>query len=141
MTPSVEDRLTDLELRVIALEGKASRAPPLRPAVDSRKKSPREFLLSKAPKSDNDKTLVAGYFIEIVEGRESFDFDDVEQFYAQAKEAAPANRRDPPYQNVKKGYFREVGKRQVGKTARNRWALTNSGIARVDGGFKKGGAR
>jgi hypothetical protein len=136
MSDHLEGRVADLESKVRALEQLfGENAPPLKTAA---KPSPREFLLAKAPKSDNDKTLAAGYYLEIISGGESFDFDQIEAFYGQAKEAAPANRRDPPYQNVKKGYFREVGKRRVGMHARNRWALTNSGIARVEGGFAMG---
>lgn len=133
MKESLEERVDALERRVAALESK--KIVPSKEQTGDRM-SPREFLLDRAPRSDNDKTLVAGYHIEIIGGTEAFDFDDIERFYAAAKEAAPANRRDPPYQNVKKGYFREVGKREVGMKARNRWALTNSGIKRVENGLQ-----
>jgi len=134
MRESIEERIAKLERRVAALESRGPVSPTGKPGDYS---SPREFLLDRAPTTDYDKTLAAGYHIEIISGQESFDFDDIEKFYAAAKEAAPANRRDPPYQNVKKGYFREVGKRQVGMKARNRWALTNLGIQRVESGFQK----
>jgi hypothetical protein len=140
MKSTTEERLVALEARVLALEGKTMLSAHAR-SKENQGGSPREFLLAKVPRTDSDRTLTAGYYIEVISGKDSFNFDDVEDFYAQAKEAAPANRRDPPYQNVKKGYFREVGKRQTGMHARNRWALTNSGIARVDGGFGSGGRR
>nr|WP_276977391.1 hypothetical protein [Ferrimicrobium acidiphilum] len=130
MSDSIELRLKLLEDRVGLIE--RSGRPSARPRISKQHATPREFLLEKSPRSDNDKTLVAGYYIEMIEKKESFDFDDIEAFYHQAKEAAPKNRRDPPYQNVKKGFFREVGKRQAGMKARNRWALTNSGIFRVE---------
>jgi hypothetical protein len=130
-------RLSELELRVRELEARVGQKAGSPTARSETKPSPREFLLAHMPKSDNDKTLAAGYYIEMIAGNDSFNFDDIEAFYGQAKEAAPMNRRDPPYQNVRKGYFREVGKRQAGKNARNRWALTNLGIERVESGFTK----
>jgi hypothetical protein len=135
MSSTIEDRIGELEERVLALERSRAASTPASPKAEV--PSARDFLLDKAPKTDDDKTLTAGFYLEIISGQDSFDFDDIERFYHQAKEAAPANRRDPPYQNVQKGYFREIGKRQVGKTARNRWALTNTGIARVEEGFRK----
>lgn len=135
MTIDVDHRLAELERRVTALEAARGASPPTPTNGPEGKPSPREFLLERAPKSDNDRTLTAGYYIEIIGGAESFNFDGIEDFFGAAKEAVPANRRDPPYQNVKKGYFREVGPREVGMKARNRWALTNLGIARVEGGF------
>ncbi|MGA8542152.1 MAG: hypothetical protein WB947_01205 [Thermoplasmata archaeon] len=136
MSQSLEAWAVELETRVRALERRlGENTSPQKAAV---KPSPREFLLGKAPKSDSDKTLAAGYYLEIFSGGDSFDLDEIEDFYCQAKEAAPANRCDSPYQNVKKGYFREIGNRQAGMKARNRWALTNSGIARVENGFGNG---
>jgi hypothetical protein len=138
MNSSVDERLADLEGRVRALES----GPPVVgrvPPASTPKQTPREFLLEKGPKSDNDKALAAGYYLELVSGEESFSAEQIEAFFGKAKESAPANRSDPPYQNVKKGYFREVGERQLGKGARNKWALTNSGIARVESGFGRRG--
>jgi len=135
MSADVEARLADFERRIAILEARGGRRTSGPASRSEPKPSPREFLIAHMPKNDGDRTLAAGYYIEIISGLDSFSFDDIEAFYTQAKEPAPANRRDPPYQNVKKGYFREVGKRQVGKMARNRWALTNLGIARVEAGF------
>jgi hypothetical protein len=133
MTASLEERVLELERRVAALEAPAET---VAASQATRKPSPREFHLEKSPKTDNDKTLVAGYYLELIRGLESFDFDDIETYYRQAKEAPPENRRDPPYQNVKRGYFRRAGKTQQGKAARNRWSMTNTGIARVEQGFQ-----
>lgn len=137
MTKDTDLRIAELERRVAALEA-SSAEPRVTPAgAAGGKTSPREFLLEHAPKSDNDKTLAAGYYIEVIGGAESFDFDDIERFYAAAKEPAPANRRDPPYQNVRRGYFIEIGKREFGKTARNRWRVSNRGHDRVKSRFTK----
>jgi len=132
----IERRLAELEQRVAQLERPSSPKPPATSTDSQTKLSPREFLLDRGPKSDNDRTLTAVYHIEMISGQEAANFDDIEAWYHAAKEAPPANRRDPPYQLVKKGYLREVGKREVGMNARNRWALTNLGIKRVESGFK-----
>lgn len=139
MQKTLEQRVVDLETRVLALET-TRRLPPDRKS-DPNSPSPREFLMEKLPRTDTDKTLTAGFYIEMISGHASFDFDDIDRFYNEAKEASPANRRDPPYQLVEEGFFRKVGKRATGKNARNRWALTNDGIARVEHGFKSGGSR
>jgi hypothetical protein len=135
MTSSIDERILSLESRVIALESRLDARPA--PLVEREIPSPREFLIEKSPRSALDKTLAAGYYLQILGGADGFDLDNIEDFYARAKEAAPANRRDPPYQNVKKGFFREIGIRQAGMRARNKWALTSLGIARVEGGFKR----
>ena len=137
MTGTLEERVAALEGRLLAIERRLE-APAHRERPKDGTPTPREFLLDKIPKGDNDTTLAAGYYLEMVAGNESFTFDDLADFYNKAKEAMPANRRDPPYQNVRRGYFREIGPREGGKTARNRWAVTNLGIARVESGFKKG---
>jgi len=136
MNESLENRIGALEARVTALEQRLTEKKLPRETTDGIL-SPREFLLGKAPRGDNDTTLAAGYYLEILAKKDGFTFDDLADFYNQAKEALPANRRDPPYQNVKRGYFREIGGREAGKTARNRWALTNLGIERVEKGFAK----
>jgi hypothetical protein len=128
-------RLAEVERKVAELESADKSPPPKGSQSGAAKISPREFLLDREPKTDNDKTLTAAFYIEQLSGAESFDFDDIERFLGQAKEPMPRNRRDPPYQNVKKGYFREVGEREQGMHARNRWALTNKGIQRVESKF------
>jgi hypothetical protein len=129
MAESIEERVDSLERRVAELERKS--VPIIQPPHDEAL-TPREFLLLKQPGTDNDKTLVAGYFVQILRGKDSFDFDDLAGFYREAKEPIPANRRDPPYQNVRKGFFREVGSRAGGMHARNRWSLTKLGRERVE---------
>jgi hypothetical protein len=129
-TSDLEARVNDLERRMDRFES-AGRSPAPRDAA--RPPSPREFLLSKSGATTlNDKVLLAGYYIENYEGKESFDYDDLTRFLAAAKESAPKNIRDAVFQNVKRGSFREVGERVRASTARNKWALANPGIARVE---------
>jgi hypothetical protein len=138
VTESLEKRVEEVERRLLALE-ELGRGPPAttpKPAVPS----PREFLQDKTPMTNNDKALAAGYYIEILTGKEFFGLNDLESFFNQAKEANPRNPSLPPFLNVKNGYFREVGEKDDGGRGKTRWALTNSGIARVEHGFKKGGS-
>ena len=130
MTTELLARVEALEQRVSALEGDGTKA-----KTQTRESTPREFLLSKPTKSILDKTLLAGYYIETVMMRTDFDLDDLSRFFDAAKESQPANRRDPPHQLVKKGYFREVGERVQASTARNKWSLSNSGLKRVEDNF------
>jgi hypothetical protein len=132
---TVERRLSDLESRVHALE--SANPPNSRTGTPSslKRPSPREFLLEKGPGPMIDKTLVAGYWWEVIEGREYFTLDDLAEFLRQAKESPPKNRRDAAYQNVKRGTFREEGARGQSSSAKNRWTLTNNGIMRVEEGF------
>jgi hypothetical protein len=136
---SLQDQVNHLERRVAALEA----AQRVRPATELKKgkerpQSPREFLLSKnGAKGNNDLGAVAGYYIEMRLGKDGFDLDDLNRFYADAKEPRPKAYRDVVYQNVKRGVFRPLGKTVQSRTARNRWALTNTGIALVESNFAK----
>ncbi|MFI5418648.1 MAG: hypothetical protein ACHQ2Y_07125 [Candidatus Lutacidiplasmatales archaeon] len=88
-----------------------------------------------------DKTLLAGYYWQEVLEHPSFTLDDIAEFLRQSKETPPKNRRDATFQNVKRGTFAEEGPREQSSHAKNRWTVTNSGIARVEAGFKPRGAK
>ncbi len=133
MSEDLTTRIAALERRVSALEATPVASTPSRGHAPT----PREFLLSKGPKSQNDKTLAAGYYLEMIQGKATFNLDHLEAFYEAAKEARPKNRRDAAFQNVKRGYFREVGDRVQASTAKNEWSLSNTGIKRVEDGFPK----
>lgn len=135
MSDNILARIEALERRVATIEGLKSD----KEATTTNQQSPREYLLSKNVSSALDKTLLAGYYIETVIGKASFNLDDLSAFFNTAKEQIPKNRRDAPYQLVKKGYFREVGNRVQASTARNEWSLTNSGMKRVEDNFPKEG--
>lgn len=136
-TIDLEPRLSDLERRVTALE--AARSVPVvsAPSPTQQTPSPREFLLSKTGAfSLDDKTVVAAYYIERFEGKDSFGHDDLARIFLAAKERPPRNRRDVVFQNVRRGAFREVGQRAKGRAPRNTWCLTNTGIHLVESNFE-----
>lgn len=127
-----------IERRLDALEGKLDASGSTRSRTD-RTLSPREFLLSKpGVKTLADLGLAAGYYLEVVCGADGFDLDDLNRFYSEAKEPRPRAYRDVPYQNVKRGTMRQLGKMVQSRTAHNRWSLTNSGIARVEADLTDG---
>ena len=133
----IEARLLDHERRLASLEGGKAVAPVHR---ESAMATPvvvlaaRDFLLSKHPKSLNDKVLVAGYYIEVILGEPSFNLDRLYGVFDQMRESPPGNRRDPPYNNENYGFFRPEGEKVYSRTANNRWTLTNAGRARVEDG-------
>jgi hypothetical protein len=88
-----------------------------------------------------DLGLLAGYYLEVHKGIDGFDLDALNQFYSDAKEPRPRAYRDIPYQNVRRGVFRVIGKTVQSRTAHNRWALTNKGLALVESNFgaRRGG--
>lgn len=135
MNQSIEERVSSLEARVEALESVVKTAARTNRKPTGRPVSPREFLLSKTHiKGNNNLGLLAGYYLEVTLGGDGFDLDELNQFYSDAKEPRPKAYRDIPYQNVKRGVFRPLGKTVQSRTAHNRWALTNRGIELVEAG-------
>lgn len=134
MAGRIEERVNALERRVEALEtGRAKPTAGREPTAGADSPSPAEFLMMHPKaRSKRDVALVAGYFTKAHEGRESFDHDDLARFLGGAKVPLPKNRRDLTYQNVRSGYFREVGPRVQSSKARNRWSLSPRGVTRVE---------
>ncbi len=121
---ALEKRVALLESRVAALEG--SYAEPKR---RGRKLSIKEFLLSKSPRSDVEKTLVIGAYLEKFEMLESFNTKDIGTGFRRAKEKVPTNIADMIQKNVAKGYMDLAEEEKDGLKA---YYLTNSGEKHVD---------
>jgi len=133
----IEARLLDIERRLAYLEAGRAAMPGQREPSRSASgtvPSARDFLMSKHPTTLNDKVLVAGYYIEVILGETSFNLDRLYQVFDQMRESPPGNRRDPPHNNEKYGFFRPEGTKIHSRTANNRWTLTNAGRARVEAG-------
>jgi len=99
-----------------------------------KKLSIREFLISKAPIDDVKKTLSICYYLEMYEGMESFNKEDIEEGFRRAKEKVPENINYKVFRNIKKGYIMEAKNK---KNNLKTWTLTNSGIEYVNDSFKK----
>lgn len=121
---ALERRVTALEGRVAALEGS-----PAEPERKVRKLSIKEFLLSKNPRSDVERTLVIGAYLEGFERLNSFNTKDVGAGFRRAKEKVPANIADMIQKNVAKGYMDLA---EEAKDNLKAYYLTNSGEKTVN---------
>lgn len=124
-------KLEDHEKRILRLEEyipKASEKEEL-----AKKISIREFLNSKIPKGDVNKTLAIGYFLEHYKKLEFFNKSDLEEYSKKAKENIQ-KINDKVYQNIKKGYMMESDEKKDNLKC---WCLTNSGIKFCENEFKK----
>jgi predicted nucleotidyltransferase component of viral defense system len=96
----------------------------------SRKVSMGEFLKSKDPKSHGDKILVFGYYLENFIDESSFNLNDIEKCYNQAR--IPKTKNFPQYiaQLIRDGYLMDFEEKKDNKKA---WILTDSGLKYVEG--------
>ena len=123
----IASRLKKLEERLDALEGKMPQAAPI-----GKKISIKEFILTKNPNDDVQKTLGIAYFKEKLEGVETFNVRDLEDGFRKAKERTPSNINDKVNMNIKNGHLMEASEKKDGLKA---WTLTNSGEAFVEANF------
>lgn len=93
-----------------------------------------EFLSQKSPKSDMDKTLAMGYFLEKYEKISPFNVKDLKDIFIQAREPLPSNLNDMVNLNIKKGYMMEAKEK---KNKLKAFVLTNSGAKFVESGFSE----
>lgn len=127
------ERILLLEKRVAELEGRHSTEPDELHRKDAKELTVKEFILTKRPSNDVEKTLAIGYFLEKFGGTASFNVEDLAKNFALAKEAIPQNINDKVNLNIKKGHIAEARGKKDKKKA---WMLTNSGEKFVENGFK-----
>lgn len=126
----IKETLKEHEARLAKLEGLFSS----KPETIKKQISVKEFLLSKKPKGDVQKTLVIGYFLEKYRGAESFNVKDIETAFRESKEKVPTNINDKINKNIQAGYMTEAKEKKDNKSA---WYLTNSGEGFVENDLKK----
>lgn len=117
-------RLSSLEKRVQELESQLLGSSTLPTSIAAKKTSAKEFLLSKAPKTAPEQVLVLAYFLERERGVESFNIDDLEAMFREAKERLPTNLNDVVYQCGKRGMVMDAAEKKNSKKA---WSLTSTG--------------
>lgn len=105
----------------------------VKPETAKKKISVKEFILSKKPKNDVQKTLAIGYYLEKHEGFPAFNKKDLELNFGNAKERFPENINDKVAQNIKKGYMMKAKEKKDNLKA---WILTNSGEKYVENSLK-----
>jgi hypothetical protein len=93
----------------------------------------KEFILTKHPSKDVQKTLAIAYFLEKYENMQFFNVTDIEEGYRKAKESIPKNISDKIYMCNSSGYMMEAKEKKNGKKA---WCLTNTGEGYVENEFK-----
>lgn len=133
MNSPIEQRLLELEARVEKLEMTVAPAGGGYRAVQ-KKMSAKEFLLTKNIKSDLQKTLALVYYLEVHEGKSSFNINDLVAVFQAAKETRPGNLSDAIGKNVARGFFMDASEKKDGKKA---WTLTATGEKQVEEELKK----
>lgn len=126
----LEEKLQQHEIRISRLESLFK----TRPEVVKKKISVAEFILSKKPKDDVQKTLAIGYYLERHDALPSFNKKDLKNGFRMAKEPFPENINYKVIRNVVQGYMMEAEEKKENLTA---WVLTNSGAKCVENNFKK----
>lgn len=127
-TKTIEQRMEELEERVASLEQVLL----LRKSyttVKMKKISAREFLMTKELKTDTQKALALGYYLEHVEGMPSFNIDDLVVVFQAAKERRPQNMNDMVNKNITRGFLMDATEKKGNKKA---WVLTSTGEKYVE---------
>lgn len=106
-----------------------------KPDIAKKEVSIREFLLSKNPKDDVQKTLVIGYYVERFQGVSAFNSKDLEEGFRSAKERVPDNMNYKAIRNIQKGHMMEAKEKKDDLKA---WHLTNSGECFVENSLPEG---
>ncbi len=127
----IKRMLKNHERRISALE---KRTPPTIGTFTTKRLSVKEFILSKNPKNDVDKTLAIGYYFEKYKKIDSFNVKDLKRGFHAAREKEPPNINDKINLNIKKGMLMEADEKKDNFTA---WVLTNKGEKFVENDFKK----
>ncbi len=118
-------KLEEHESRISALEG----APAKKMQAEGKKLSVKEFLLTKKPTDDVQRTLVIGYYLEHFESMDRFNARDLADGFRSAKEPPPTNINAKVDLNIGKGYMMEAKEK---KDKFKAWVLTNSGEKYVE---------
>lgn len=119
-------RLDRLEKRIEQLEKLL--AAPEASLPKTKKLSAKEFLMRTPAKSDVQKVLMLGYFLEYVEGVTSFNVSDLETAFRAAKEKLPANMNDAVNKNIARGFLMAAEDK---KESRKAWYLTSTGEKQI----------
>jgi hypothetical protein len=120
--------LDDHEKRISVLEGKRDISPGIK-----KQESVKEFLLTKKPEGDVQKTLAIGYYIEKQKEFDKFNVKDLENTFREARESIPDNINDKVNKNIASGYMMIAKEKKDNCKA---WNLTSTGERVVENGFK-----
>ncbi len=111
------------------IPGSTPSQPTIRPArgrstAVGKQISAAQFFRKVAPKTDIDRTLAAGYYLEIFQGVDNFTSTEIrDTIRKEAKTPPPKNTNDAINKNIKKGFMMSAGDKD-GKMA---FVLTSDG--------------
>lgn len=123
-------KLAEFEGRISALEGRTDKR-----TAEDKKLSVKEFLLTKKPADNVQRTLAIGYYLEHFESMDRFNVRDLADGFRAAKEPLPTNINDKVNLNIRKGHMMEAKEKKDKSKA---WVLTNSGEKLVEEGLPEG---
>lgn len=128
---TIEQKVEELEQRVTKLEAKPSPSHfDSSQSLNKKKMSPQEFLATKDAHTEVKKVLIFGYYLEHVEGLESFNAADLISVFRSAKERPPKNINDVINKNINPGRFiMDAAEKKDDKKA---WVLTSTGENHVE---------
>lgn len=126
----IKKKLMEHEERIAKLEKFLQ----TKPEVIKKKLSIRDFILSKNPESEMERTSAIAYYLEKYESFTSFNAKDLDSGFRRAKEIVPRNINYEVIRCVQKGYMMEAEEK---KDNRKAWYLTNPGIEYVEKNFKE----
>lgn len=127
----IKKKLKEYEERISKLESVSQ----TKPETVKKKISIKEFILSKKPNNDVQKTLAVGYCLEKYENISPFNVKDLERGFIAAREKVPKNIGDKVQKNIKKDHMMEFKEKKDNLRA---WILTNSGEKYFESDSKKG---
>jgi len=108
----------------------------VRPELKGKPMSAAQFFKKCNPKTDNDRVLVAGFYLEQVINLPNFTASEVRDQIKEAKRQPPKNVNDSINQNIKKGLLMSAGDRD-NKIA---FVLTSDGEEQVKEMLEEGKA-
>jgi hypothetical protein len=93
-----------------------------------------EFINRLSPKTDSDKALCCGYYIQKVRGTESFTTKSLRSTYIEAKLRKSPNMSEAVGKNVRKGFMSPTGQKKEGLSS---YYVTRDGEAFVESGLQE----
>jgi hypothetical protein len=90
--------------------------------------SPAQFFKGANPKTDNDRVLVAAYFLEKYRSAQNATSAEVRDLIAESKRTPPRNTSDAINQNIRKGLLMTAGE----KDSKLAFVLTSDGETVVE---------
>jgi hypothetical protein len=130
----IENRLDKIEA-TLSISQKTTIGDNLPSPQQKKKLSAKEFLITKNPKSDIERTFYLGYYLEKLEMYDSFGIAELKDAFRAAKLPLPGNLSDNVNKNIMKGYFMEAGKKENGQ---KNWMLTATGESVMEEDKKNG---